>query len=100
MVYLPNFLTFPWALPSLPPISLPANLQRRFLSYVLKRTLGRFVKPGGLDVEKIQAQITEGRVEIEGLEVDEDVGISILPYVLTIVFSFTSSTLADRATLQ
>lgn len=69
----PSFLNLPWTLPSLPSISLPANIQRRFLSYVLKKALGRFVKAGGLDVERIQAQISEGWVEIEGLEVDVDV---------------------------
>ncbi len=70
---LPDFLRWPFALPQLPSISLPANIQRRFLSYVLRRTLGRFVKSGGLDVERIQAQISEGWVEIEGLEIDADV---------------------------
>jgi hypothetical protein len=43
----------------------------------LKRSLGRFVKAGGLDVERIQAQISEGRVEIEGLEVNEDESCNI-----------------------
>ena len=70
MVYLPTFLSS-WSFPSFPPISLPASIQRRFLSYVLKRTLGRYVRAGGLDVDRIQAQISDGWVEIEGLEVDE-----------------------------
>lgn len=70
----PAFLSLPFSLPTLPSISLPANIQRRFLSYVLKRALGRFFR-SGLDVDKIQSQIGEGRVEIEGLVVDEDVRI-------------------------
>lgn len=70
MFSLPAFLSFPFNFPSLLSISLPAHIQRRFLSYVLKRALGRFVKAGGLDVERIQAQISEGWVEIEALEVD------------------------------
>jgi autophagy-related protein 2 len=69
----PSFLSWPFSLPSLPSISLPANIQRRFLSYVLQRTLGRYVRAGGLDVERIQAQISEGWVEIEGLEVNTEV---------------------------
>ena len=73
MFSLPAFLSFPFSLPTLPSISLPANIQRRFLSYVLKRALGRFVKAGGLDVERIQAQISEGWVEVEGLEIDTEV---------------------------
>ena len=40
---------------------------------MLKRTLGKFVKAGGLDVDRIQTQISEGWVEIEGLEVDTEV---------------------------
>ena len=75
---IPTFLTFPFTLPSIPTISLPASIQRRFLSYVLKRALGRFVKAGGLDVEKIQAQIGEGLIEVEGLELDTEVG-SLFP---------------------
>ncbi|ORY21591.1 hypothetical protein BCR39DRAFT_553281 [Naematelia encephala] len=79
MVALPSFFSFSWTLPYIPTISLPANIQRRFLSYVLKRALGRFVKAGGLDVERIQAQISEGWVEIEGLEVNTEEVNSLLP---------------------
>lgn len=78
MVALFSFFSWPFALPAIPSISLPANIQRRFLSYVLKRALGRFVKTGGLDVDRIQAQISEGWVEVEGLEVDEAVSNSTL----------------------
>ncbi|ORX39665.1 hypothetical protein BD324DRAFT_648300 [Kockovaella imperatae] len=87
MVALPSFFSFPWSLPPLPPISLPANIQRRFLSYVLKRTLGRFVKPGGLDVDRIQAQMSEGWVEIEGLEIDEKEINNLLPPSIPITLS-------------
>jgi autophagy-related protein 2 len=75
MVAFPSIFSWPFTLPSLPSISLPANIQRRFLSYVLKRALGRFVKTGGLDVDRIQAQISEGWVEIQGLEVDTEVSL-------------------------
>ncbi|GFZ46386.1 Autophagy-related protein 2 [Saitozyma sp. JCM 24511] len=75
----PSFLSWPFSLPSLPSISLPANIQRRFLSYVLQRTLGRYVRAGGLDVERIQAQISEGWVEIEGLEVNTEEINSLIP---------------------
>lgn len=70
-MWFPSFLTF--NLPSLPSISLPANIQRRFLSYVLRRALGRFVVSSSLDVERIQAQISQGWVEIERLEIDTTV---------------------------
>jgi autophagy-related protein 2 len=81
MLSMPSFLSWPFSLPQLPSISLPANIQRRFLSYVLKRSLGRFVKEGSLDVERVQAQISQGWVEIENLEVDTAVR-TVLSYRL------------------
>jgi autophagy-related protein 2 len=69
----------PWALPPLPALpsflnlSLPPNLQKRFVSYLLKRSLGRFVKGGGLDVEKVEGQISQGRLELDKLELDIEV---------------------------
>ncbi|KAG8693382.1 autophagy- protein 2, partial [Ceratobasidium sp. 395] len=51
-------------------IALPANIQRRFLSFVLKYFLGHLVKPGQLDDHKIDAQIGNGRVEIKDVELD------------------------------
>lgn len=73
-MWLPSFLTFPLSFGSLPSVSLPANIQRRFLSYVLKRSLGRFVVASGFDVERIQAQLSQGSVELEKLEVNVEVG--------------------------
>ncbi|CCO28540.1 Autophagy-related protein 2 [Rhizoctonia solani AG-1 IB] len=52
-------------------IALPANIQRRFLSFVLKYFLGHLVKPGQLDDHKIDAQIGSGRVEIKDVELDD-----------------------------
>ncbi|OXG22622.1 hypothetical protein C366_00940 [Cryptococcus neoformans Tu401-1] len=92
MFSLPSFLTaFPFTLPSLPTISLPANIQRRFLSYVLKRTLGRFVSHQALDAERIQAQVSEGWVEIENLEIECSEINSYIPPSLPL--SLTSGTL-------
>jgi hypothetical protein len=54
-------------------IALPANIQRRFLSFVLKYFLGHLVKPGQLDDHKIDAQIGSGRVEIKDVELDDSV---------------------------
>ena len=72
-----SFFSYVWTNPfaSLPFGSLSTDLQRRFLSWVLKRSLGRFVRAGGLDVERIQSQIGQGKVEIEGLELDTDVSV-------------------------
>ncbi|WWD01656.1 hypothetical protein V866_008601 [Kwoniella sp. B9012] len=93
MFSLPAFLTtFPFTFPSLPSISLPANIQRRFLSYVLKRSLGRFVKDEALDAERIQAQLSEGWVEIEGLEIDTNEINSLIPPAVPLLL--TSGTLS------
>ncbi|GMK55469.1 hypothetical protein CspeluHIS016_0205250 [Cutaneotrichosporon spelunceum] len=68
-MWFPSFLTFPVS-NLLPSISLPANIQRRLLSYVLKRALGRFFLASGFDVERIQTQLGEGRIDLERLEVN------------------------------
>ncbi|KDQ33527.1 hypothetical protein PLEOSDRAFT_22057 [Pleurotus ostreatus PC15] len=59
-------------LPSLPTIdfSLPSTIQRRFISFVLKRTLGHFLRPGQLDVHQIDSQIGSGHVQVNNLELD------------------------------
>jgi autophagy-related protein 2 len=72
-MWFPSFLSFPISLPSLPSISLPANIQRRFLSFLLKKYLGRFVVASSLDVERVQAQIYHGIVELERLEINTEV---------------------------
>ncbi|KAJ3787784.1 hypothetical protein GGU10DRAFT_134981 [Lentinula aff. detonsa] len=60
-------------LPSLPSISylvVPASIQRRFISFVLKRALGHFLKPGQLDVDQIDSQIGSGYVQVNDLHLD------------------------------
>jgi autophagy-related protein 2 len=62
------------SLPSLPGFpSLPQNIQRRFVSFVLKRSLGHLVKAGALDPERLEAQVGTGLIEIRGAELDEEV---------------------------
>lgn len=57
-------------LPELPAIniSLPTSIQSRFLSFLLKKTLGHFLKPGQLDVHQIDSQIGSGYVQVADLE--------------------------------
>ena len=69
----------PWWTPSWPSLpnfdfALPSNLQRRFISFLLKRSLGPFLKPGQLDVEQIDSQIGSGYLQVKELEIDENVG--------------------------
>ena len=65
-------------LPSLPGFpSLPQNIQRRFLSFVLKRSLGHLVREGDLDPERLEAQVGSGTVEIKGAQLNEKVSLSV-----------------------
>ena len=68
-------LNLDFKLPSLAP---PLSLQRRFISFVLKRSLGHLLKPGQLDVVQIDAQIGSGFVEVKDLELDEAVSNVLL----------------------
>ncbi|KAG8968948.1 autophagy- protein 2 [Tulasnella sp. 419] len=61
----------PFTLPSFANLALPANIQRRFLSFLLKRTLGHLVKPGQLDINQIETQMGNGWVEIKDIELDQ-----------------------------
>ncbi|KAJ7709834.1 hypothetical protein B0H17DRAFT_915352 [Mycena rosella] len=58
-------------LPGLPSISfVPASIQRRFISFVLKKSLGHLLKPGQLDVNQIDSQIGSGYVQVNNLQLD------------------------------
>ncbi|TDL27313.1 hypothetical protein BD410DRAFT_762110 [Rickenella mellea] len=57
---------------SLPSLSVPKSIQSRFISFVLKRSLGHLLKPGQLDANQIDSQIENGRVEIKDLELDSN----------------------------
>ncbi|OCB84207.1 hypothetical protein A7U60_g8883 [Sanghuangporus baumii] len=59
--------TFSFSFPDLAP---PLSIQRRFISFILKRSLGHLLKPGQLDVHQIDAQIGNGFVEVKDLELD------------------------------
>lgn len=74
-------------LPGLPSIdfALPSGLQARFISFVLKKSLGHFLKPGQLDSRQIDTQIGSGYVQVNDLELDNqaiDAFLSDLPLVL------------------
>ncbi|CAK5277669.1 unnamed protein product [Mycena citricolor] len=60
--------------PGLPSINLPfpTSIQRRFISFVLKKSLGHLLKPGQLDIEQIDSQLGSGHVQINDLELDNE----------------------------
>ncbi|KAF5315958.1 hypothetical protein D9611_004756 [Ephemerocybe angulata] len=64
---------FPSWLPSLPSLNfpVPAGIQGRFVSFVLKRSLGHLFKPGQLSSPQIDSQIGSGYVQVNDLEFDE-----------------------------
>ena len=69
-----NFSWFPFSIDfRLPSLAPPVSIQRRFISFILKRTLGHLLKPGQLDVAQIDAQIGSGFVEVKDLEIDDSV---------------------------
>ncbi|KAI5124376.1 hypothetical protein M0805_008979 [Coniferiporia weirii] len=51
-------------------LTTPLSIQRRFISFILKRTLGHLLKPGQLNIDQIDAQIGNGFVEVKDLELD------------------------------
>jgi autophagy-related protein 2 len=66
-------------LPILPTVdlALPSGIQRRFISFVLKRLLGHFLEPGQLDVNQVDSQIGSGFVQVKDLRLDPEVRPSI-----------------------
>ncbi|KAH7922102.1 putative peripheral membrane protein [Leucogyrophana mollusca] len=51
--------------------ALPSGIQRRFFSFILKRSLGHLLKPGQLDLHQIDSQIGSGYVQVKDLELDD-----------------------------
>lgn len=66
-------------LPSIPSIdfSLPSGIQKRFISFTLRRTLGHLLKPGQLDIQQVDSQIGSGYVQIRDVELDNDVSLQL-----------------------
>ncbi|KAF8163360.1 hypothetical protein B0H34DRAFT_764867 [Crassisporium funariophilum] len=59
------------SLPSLN-LTIPASVQGRFISFVLKKTLGHLLKPGQLNHHQIDSQIGSGYVQVNDLELDPE----------------------------
>jgi len=67
--------------------SLPSAIQRRFLSFVLKKSLGHLLKPGQLDLHQIDSQIGSGVVQVRDLELDDQVQflrLALTAHLLTV----------------
>ncbi|KAG0659205.1 autophagy- protein 2 [Rhodotorula mucilaginosa] len=61
-------------LPALPSVPIPAKLQQRLVAFLLRRTIGRFVKGGGHslgDEGRIEADVRNGRVVVRDVEIDD-----------------------------
>jgi hypothetical protein len=56
---------------------IPENIQKRLVGYLLQRTLGKFVKREGLQLDGIEAAIEQGRIRLNGLEIDADVSTGV-----------------------
>ncbi|KAJ9116572.1 hypothetical protein QFC20_000504 [Naganishia adeliensis] len=77
--FLSSFAFPSWS--SIPSIGsyIPENIQKRLVSYLLQRTLGKFVKQDGLQLEGIEAAINQGRVRLDGLQIDTEGVNATLP---------------------
>jgi len=62
-------------LPGLPNLNfaIPTSIQGRFISFVLKKSLGHLLKPGQLDYHQIDSQIGSGYVQVNDLELSPEV---------------------------
>ncbi|KAF8636724.1 hypothetical protein AX17_003527 [Amanita inopinata Kibby_2008] len=62
-------------LPGLPSLNfpIPSSFQGRFVSFLLKKCLGHFLKPGQLDARQIESQIGSGFVQVNDLELNNEV---------------------------
>ena len=87
----------PWYsswIPDLPNINFGIpGIQGRFVSFVLKKSLGHLLKPGQLDSHQIDSQIGSGYVQINNLELNPEVCLSQMFYnfVLTSLFKAINS---------
>lgn len=66
------------SLSSLPQIPIPQNLQNKLLSFLLQKSLGKYLKTtdgkeGGLDSKIIETDLSKGEVKILGLELSKEV---------------------------
>ena len=61
---------------SLFPQILPASLQRKVVTYILRRTLGHLLKDGQIDERNIEAGIGAGRLEVRFVQLDADVSVN------------------------
>ncbi|KAG8846022.1 autophagy- protein 2 [Serendipita sp. 411] len=68
--------SFPLPIPtiSLPSFALPTSIQRRFVAFVLQKSIGHLVKPGQLDSTQVDAQLRLGNgvVKVEEVLLDEE----------------------------
>ncbi|SCZ96129.1 BZ3500_MvSof-1268-A1-R1_Chr8-1g10024 [Microbotryum saponariae] len=84
--YLPSI-----SLSSLPLPSLPAKLQHRLLAFLLRRSIGNFVK-GQFDDESIEADLGNGLVKLQALELNPE---AIEPLLSGLPFSFVGGTIGQ-----
>ena len=74
---LPNMPWYSSWIPDFPNINFGIpGIQGRFVSFVLRKTLGHFLKPGQLDSHQIDSQIGSGYVQINDLELSPEVRLS------------------------
>ncbi|KAF8625802.1 hypothetical protein AX15_005189 [Amanita polypyramis BW_CC] len=85
-------------LPSLPSVNfaIPSSLQGRFVSFLLKKCLGHFLKPGQLDARQIESQIGSGFVQVNDLELNSEAINSFLAGLPLVVHDGYISSITAR----
>lgn len=79
------------SLASLPQIPIPQNLQNKLLSFLIQKSLGKYLKTteggvgsgGGLDSKIIESDLSKGEVKILGLELSKEVCLSLSALLLS-----------------
>jgi autophagy-related protein 2 len=76
---------------SLPSLGLPTNVQNRLLSFLLRRLLGHLVVGGQVQLDRIDADLTRGKLVLGHVDLEAEVRISFCLFVLEPNFPLTRS---------
>ncbi|KDR81673.1 hypothetical protein GALMADRAFT_276398 [Galerina marginata CBS 339.88] len=85
-------------IPGLPSFNfaIPTSIQGRFLSFVLKKSLGHLLKPGQLDHHQIDSQIGSGYVQVNDLQLNPEAINTYLEGLPLALYSGTISSIKAR----
>jgi hypothetical protein len=65
---------------SLPYLGLPTNVQNRLLSFLLRRLLGHLVVGGQIELDRIDADLTRGKLVLGRVDLEAEVRDGYISY--------------------